>query len=109
MATGEGVWRHAPAPPQPRPQPRPQPGQVAERSRGGAARGPHVCGAACVRSCLWEVRAEGVWSCWCRNLWAPVSGWPGVSGCEEQGVAGLHGAGENSGSRGGGAFQLGGG
>ena len=56
-------------------------------SPGRAARELHVCVAACARSFLWEVRAEGVWSAWrCGNSWAPVSGWPGVSGCEEQGA-----------------------
>lgn len=56
-------------------------------------------------SFLWEVRAEGVWSAWrCGNLWASVSGWPGVSGCVELGVAGILKAGENRGSRGAAAF-----
>lgn len=69
----------------------------------------HVCKAACARkqAFLWEVRAEGVWSAWWRgSLWAPVSGWPGVSGCVQWGVAGPHEAGENCGSQGEVSFQL---
>lgn len=79
---------------------------MVEMSKGGAvpATGPRR-NCTCVKprvpvSFLWEVRAEGAWSAWwCGNLWASVSGWPGVSGCVELGVAGLREAAKNRGSR----------
>lgn len=47
----------------------------------------HVC--CCVAGCvsLWEVRAERGGCLVAGSLWAPVSGWPGVSGCACWGVA----------------------